>query len=131
MERFLTILTHPIILVGLGGALGANLRYGLIELTRRFYPTAFPWGTLAVNVLGSFLLGLLAGWLLGPDSPTRQQWRLFIGIGLCGGFTTFSTFSLDTLVLLRHGKPGLAFLYIMASVLAAFLAVWIGSRLGE
>lgn len=130
MDKLLNILAHPIVLIGLGGAIGANLRYGLTEFAKRLYPVAFPWGTLAANVLGSLLLGLVAGWFAGPLTPTRHSWRLLLGVGLCGGFTTFSTFSLETLTLIRLGRPGIAFLYVLVSVSAGFGAVWLGSRLG-
>lgn len=89
--------------VGLGGALGAVARYGVLSLTARIAPAGFPWGVLAANVAGSLIIGALAGW-----GSTRGGWgdgaRLFLFIGVLGGFTTFSSITNDTLALLREGN---------------------------
>lgn len=106
--------------VMIGGALGAGARYGVgLALAR----PGFPWATLAVNLLGGLLMGLLAA-----RAPT-EGWRLFLGVGLLGGFTTFSAFSLDTLKLLQSGQTALALTYVLASVVGANALTAVGLRL--
>ena len=109
------------LLVGIGSAIGGVLRYGVSLL--RFSPAGtFPWGTLAVNVLGSLLIGLLAGWL----EPTADRSRLLLMTGLCGGFTTFSAFSIETVSLLEMGENTTAFLSIGANLIGALAGCAIG-----
>jgi len=119
--------------VALGGAIGSVLRYQLGRaLTGWLGPqamTAFPWATLAVNLIGSFAMGLLAGWLArhgAGDSGSGEPLRLLIGVGLLGGFTTFSAFSLELMVLAERGQAGQAFIYAAVSVLAGLSALYIG-----
>lgn len=111
----------------LGSALGGVGRYWLTGLVARALGETFPWGTLAVNVLGSFVIGCVdvlvvvdSRWLAG--TATRQ----FMMAGLCGGFTTFSALSLQTLNLVRDGKVLNAGAYIAVSVLACLVSVWLG-----
>jgi len=122
------ILTHPILLVGLGGAVGSNLRYWLGWWMRQHgYTATFPWHTLFINATGSMLLALIAVLVRDRVGP----WFLLLGVGLCGGYTTFSTFSLETVELVRKGRMDLASLYVGASTLlgfAGFLAVALCSR---
>ena len=118
-------------LVALGGALGGTLRYAISGLVARRWGESAPWGTLVVNVAGSFLNGLYAT-LTGPEgrllvSPARRQ---FVMTGFCGGFTTFSVFSLETLFLLERQDHALAAANVGASVLLWLIAVWLGSRIG-
>lgn len=112
-----------------GGGAGAVLRYETGRaMTGWFGPaamTAFPWATLAVNVVGSLAMGLLAGWLAKYGS-NGDHWRLFLGIGLLGGFTTFSAFSLELMLLIERGQAGTAFAYAAVSVLAALTGLYIG-----
>ena len=114
--------------VALGGAIGSVLRYQLGRgMTQWLGPQAigaFPWATLAVNLIGSFAMGLLAGWLArhGQDDPLR----LLLGVGLLGGFTTFSAFSLEMMILIERGQAGQAFVYAAVSVLAGLSALYIG-----
>jgi CrcB protein len=113
--------------IAVGSALGGVLRYWCSGVAARLIGETFPWGTLIVNVVGSFVIGLVFT-LTGPDgrllvSSTARQ---FMMVGLCGGFTTFSSFSLQTLNLIRDGELLLAGANIAGSVLLCMLAVWLG-----
>lgn len=112
-------------LVAAGGAAGCVLRY-LVVVATQGTPGAFPWGTLAVNVAGSLLLGAVLGAL-----PTDNAGRLLFGTGFCGGFTTFSTFSAETVALVAHGQLGRASAYVASSVTLSFLAVAAGIAAGR
>lgn len=115
-----------LLLVAVGGALGAVARYGVGVGAARWLGLAFPWGTLAVNVLG----GLAMGWLAARVGPEQETFRLALGVGVLGGFTTFSAFSLETVKLMEH-QPGLAALYVAASVVLSVGACWLGLYLGR
>jgi CrcB protein len=118
--------------IALGGALGANARYWLGGWVQARAGVAFPWGTLAVNVTGSFALGLLMALLAGrPAGPNVEPLRLFTAIGVLGGYTTFSTFSYETVALLESGDWNRALLNAAGSVLASVFAAWLGMRLGR
>lgn len=112
------------LLIFLGGGLGAMGRHfaGLAAL-RQFGP-GFPYGTILVNVLGSLLMGLFIGWLVRKGGSTEL--RLFFATGVLGGFTTFSAYSLDVANLIERGAYGPALTYMMGSVLACVVAVFIG-----
>ena len=116
-------------LVALGGGIGSLTRYQAGRaLARVAGPQAlatFPWATLTVNVLGSLAMGLLAGWLARHGSA-NETWRLFIGVGLLGGFTTFSAFSLEMMLLIERGQASTAFVYAAVSLLAGLSALYIG-----
>ena len=116
-------------LVALGGGAGAVLRYqagrGLTALLGPATVSAFPWATLLVNISGSLAMGLLAGWL-ARHGTGGDTWRLLVGVGLLGGFTTFSAFSLEMMLLIERGQPGTAFAYAAISVLAGVTALYIG-----
>jgi CrcB protein len=88
----------------------------------------FPWATLAINVAGSLLLGILMGAFPSADEAWRV--RALLAVGFCGGFTTFSAFSYETLLLLQRGSPATALAYTGASVAAGVLAAWLGLRMG-
>ena len=112
--------------VGFGGAVGAMVRYGLGLL---FAAQSFPWSTLTINVAGSVMIGAL--WSLFADQAWFVNWgRLFLMVGVLGGFTTFSAFSLDTLLLLNDGRFMAALGYVLASVCFCLLGVWLGTKLG-
>ena len=117
----------PLLLVMLGGALGAGARHLFGRAALALFGPPFPWGTLGVNLLGCLLMGLLAGGLarVGGDESAR----LLLGVGVLGGFTTFSAFSLDTVLLIERGAVGLAILYVAASVLGSVGALFVGLRL--
>ena len=120
-------------LVAGGGALGAWLRY----LTNRNFDlalgasaAAFPWATLAVNVLGSGAMGLLVGWLARHGGGTESL-RLLVGVGVLGGFTTFSSFALEFAVFVERDQIGLAALYVAVSLIAGFAALFAGLMLAR
>lgn len=115
-------------IVFLGGGLGAALRHGVNLAAARLLGTSFPWGTLTVNVVGSLVMGLMAAWFAFEGSPS-QHWRLFLTTGMLGGFTTFSTFSLDTAVLYERGQLGLAAVYVVVSVAAGLIGLFGGLAL--
>lgn len=118
------------VLVFAGGGTGAVLRYQLGRfMTHWLGPnvvTAFPWATLAANVIGSFAMGLLAGWLARHGSTHGESWRLLLGIGLLGGFTTFSSFSLEMMLLIERGQATTALTYGAVSVLAGLSGLYMG-----
>jgi CrcB protein len=115
--------------VAAGGGVGAWLRYLVGHLwTRAIGPvaaSAFPWATLTVNVVGSFAMGLLAGWLARYGSH-GEAWRLLLGVGVLGGFTTFSSFSLEFALMVERGTLGLAALYVAVSLAAGFAGLFAG-----
>jgi CrcB protein len=117
--------------VAIGGALGSVARYGCSRAVALRYGEAFPWGTLAVNVAGSLFVGLIAGVSLpGSRLPVPPDARTFLIVGLCGGFTTFSSFSLQTLDLIRNRDFDAAFGNVVLSVVSCLAAVAIGYVLG-
>jgi CrcB protein len=112
-------------LVMLGGAFGTAARYLTGKLTLAWLGPNYPWGTLAVNLIGGFLMGLLAG-TLAARAQGGEQWRLLLGVGALGGYTTFSAFTLDLMNMLERGDWGLGLGYILASVLGAAVALFAG-----
>ncbi len=116
--------------VALGGALGSVLRFGLGEAARRLLGSAgIPWGTLAVNVLGSFVLGYFTRWALQHEATPAL--RAFVAIGLCGGFTTFSTFALEHYALVQDGAFVRAGFYTLLSLVLTLAAVAAGFALAR
>ena len=114
----------------LGGALGSMARHGVNQLVHgRWWSTRFPVGTVVVNVLGCLVIGLLAGLIVSERIAMRANWREFVFVGV-RGFTTFSTFGLDTLVRARGGGTGPAALNVAAHVIGGLAAVWVGYVLG-
>jgi CrcB protein len=113
------------LIVFLGAGLGGALRHGVNVASTRLFGFSFPYGTLVVNVVGSFAMGLLAGYFAyRPGIP--QHMRLFLTTGILGGFTTFSTFSLDAAVLVERHNFGLAAGYLLGSVTAGLAALFLG-----
>lgn len=113
------------IVVGLGGALGAMGRYSISLLPVK---TSFPWLTLITNLAGAFLIGCIVG--ISAEKAWPEKWTLFWKTGVCGGFTTFSTFSLEAWNLLENGKTIQVGAYILLSVLLCLLGVGLGRALG-
>jgi CrcB protein len=113
--------------IAIGGAVGSMARYACSDLAARVWGEGFPWGTLLVNVVGSFVIGAFAT-LTGPDGRwmVPLDVRLLVTVGICGGFTTFSSFSLQTLNLVRNGEVGVAFVNVAGSVVLCLLSVWAG-----
>lgn len=118
------------IAIAAGGALGAMMRYGVSNGVHAMLGRGFPWGTLTVNVFGSLLMGLLYVLMLERMSISAE-WRGVLQIGLLGAFTTFSTFSIETLMLLESGESLKAMINIVASILLCLLAVWAGVVVGR
>jgi len=112
--------------VALGGAIGASARHGLGLAMLRFFGPSFPIGTLAANVIGGLLMGLLMGWLLKTAPENANSIRLFAGVGVLGGFTTFSAFSLDAMRMLEAKAIGPFLGYVGASVVLSIAAVGLG-----
>lgn len=115
-----------------GSSLGAIARFACSLAMVSLFGPGFPWGTLAVNVLGSFLIGLYAT-ITEPDGCLRVSpaMRQFVIAGFCGGFTTFSIFSLETVLLIEDGRLALGAANLIISLVCWFGAVWLGYRLGE
>jgi CrcB protein len=109
----------------IGGAAGAGLRFEIGRLALRTAGPGLPWGTLAVNLAGGLLIGLLAAFMHGEGMTARPLW-LLLAVGLLGGFTTFSAFSLDLFLMIERGQAGLAFLYALVSVVGALALVFVG-----
>jgi CrcB protein len=115
------------LLVFLGGGIGASFRHGVNLAAARTIGGDFPWGTLIVNVTGSFLMGLLAGYLVFRAGVNlTQHARLFLATGVLGGYTTFSAFSLDAALLMERGAAGQALSYVLGSVLFSILGLFAG-----
>jgi len=121
---------QQLIAIAGGGALGAVLRFGMSTAVYRALGRDFPYGTLAVNVLGSLLMGFIFV-VLVERLAMSAEWRAALLIGLLGSFTTFSTFSFETLALFENGEPIKALVNIMLSVFICLLATWVGLSLGR
>lgn len=117
--------------VAFGGAGGAVLRYLVSTILPNEGVNAFPWATFVVNILGSCLLGVMAGVWAKQNPPENPTLWLFIATGFCGGFTTFSTFSLEGLKLLQAGAITTYTLYSGATIVLGIVAVWLGYNVGQ
>ncbi len=117
--------------IALGGALGSVARFAVAGGVARATHEVFPWGTLTANVTGCFIIGLFAT-LTGPDGRTSvsPEIRQFVMVGICGGYTTFSSFSLQTLTLARDGDMKRAGANVLVSIVACLLGVWLGTAAG-
>lgn len=115
---------YSILLVMSGGAIGAGLRFGLSRALP-YSGQGWPWSTFVANILGGLAMGILAAWVLRGDN-SAEPLRLFVGVGVLGGFTTFSAFSLEMARMIEQGQTGLAAGYALASVLLALGALFAG-----
>lgn len=120
-----------ILLVALGGAAGSVTRYLLSKAIQDTAATAFPWGTMAVNVAGCLLIGLLYGLASGDGTRLGADLKLMLTVGFCGGFTTFSTFANESLTLAKTGDALLSAAYMGSSVALGMLAVMAGAQLAK
>lgn len=116
-----------LLLIGAGGFIGSTLRYLASQFIQNKFLSAFPFGTLGVNALGCFAIGLI--FALAEKGNLSAEWRLFLATGICGGFTTFSAFSVETVSLMKDGQLAPAFIYIVASVALGLAATFLGIAL--
>ncbi len=123
MEKF--------ILVAVGGATGAMARYALGVQALRLWGPGWPFGTFLANLSGGLLMGVLAGYLAHRGGADQERLRVLLGVGLLGGFTTFSAFSLETALMIERRTYGQAFTYAVASVLLSVLALFVGLLLAR
>jgi CrcB protein len=116
------------LLVFVGGGIGASLRHTVNMVSARGLGTAFPWGTFIINISGSLVMGLIAGYLAFKGGAS-QPWRLFLMTGILGGYTTFSAFSLDAALLYQRGEVGAALFYVLGSVVLSIAGLFAGLAL--
>jgi CrcB protein len=119
-----------ILLAAMGGAIGSVLRYLVGVFSVRWFGPSFPWGTLTVNVVGSFVIGLMVE-VIARRFNASAEMRVFIVTGIIGGFTTWSSFTLDTMVLFERGATFAAAAYVIGSLVISFAAVFAGLALGR
>ena len=119
-----------VLIIGIGGALGAVVRYGIALWVGQRWGRSFPLGTFVINVSGSFLIGLLMT-LLAERFSVNPQWRLLLVVGFLGAYTTFSTFEYETGALLKDGEWVFAMLNVVLSVVVGFIALKLGEMLGK
>ena len=119
---------YSLFLVMAGGAVGSGARFLTGRTMTSLFGPDYPWGTLAVNLVGGFLMGALVG-ALARGVGSAEQWRLLIGVGILGGFTTFSAFSLDAVTMLQRGEIAATALYVAVSVIGSCAAVFAGLTL--
>lgn len=120
------LLMGAVILVGLGGALGAMARFGAGSAFGRLWPMGFPLATLLINIAGSVAMGVFVGLMARLLPGWQEQARLFVAVGFLGGFTTFSTFSLETIVLIERGELIQAGWYVLLSVVVCVIGLYLG-----
>ncbi len=117
-----------LLLIGIGGAIGALSRYGIGELSKRFFPGTFPWGTLIANLMGCFLIGLILG---SGQASKSDPIRFGIGVGFLGALTTFSTFSAETVNHFNEGDWRTAFSNVIANLVLGLVLVFLGMLAGK
>jgi len=117
---------NPYLLVAVGGALGSVARYGTGVLVGKAWDSAFPLATMMINIAGSLAMGLFIGYITRTTPTWQADARLFVAVGIFGGFTTFSSFSLDAIAMLERGDIGPALLYVVGSVVVGIAALYGG-----
>lgn len=122
---------HNFVLVGVGGAVGAIARYALNMHVARVFPSSWPLGTLAANVIGGALMGVLVGVLAHRGDADQERWRLLLGVGVLGGFTTFSAYSLELVLMIERRAWGQALAYGLGSAMLSVGAVFLGLLLAR
>jgi CrcB protein len=118
---------RTLLIIGTGGFIGSIFRYLVSKSVQEKFTTAFPFGTLSVNILGCFLIGVVLSW--SERGGLNADWRMFLATGICGGFTTFSAFSNETLALMRDGQWIYAGVYIAFSIITGLAATFTGYSL--
>jgi len=126
----MTLALNQLIIIAAGGAIGAVFRFMVSNGVHNLMGRGFPYGTLTVNVIGSFVMGLSYVMLI-ERLNVSPEWRAFIVVGLLGAFTTFSTFSIETLVLIENSELSKAMLNVLLSVLLCVMGSWLGLILGR
>jgi len=116
-----------VLLIGTGSFLGGSFRYLLSQFVQGRFLSSYPYGTFTVNIIGCFIIGLV--FAISGKYNLSPEWRLFLATGICGGFTTFSSFSFETLAMLREGQYLYSFLYIGSSIFLGLIAVYLGITL--
>jgi len=116
---------RTILLVGTGGFIGSVMRYLVQVFVERDMSSTFPYGTLVANVLGSFVIGVVFA-LAGKGNLMSAEWRMFLAVGICGGFTTFSSFAYNNFTMLKENAFGPFFLNVFGSLFLGILAVYLG-----
>ena len=119
-----------LLLVGLGGAIGSMIRYACQKWFNDHSTAAFPWATFAINITGCLLIGIFCG-IAFKSFQSNENWKLFLMTGLCGGFTTFSAFTLESIGLIREQKTFLFLSYIAATVILCLFATYAGMKLSR
>lgn len=117
---------YPFLLVGAGGALGAMARFGSAGVIARLWPMSFPLATMLINILGSVAMGIFVGLMARFLPAWAEDARLFVAVGILGGFTTFSSFSLETIVLIERGEMLQAGFYVLLSVVVCLIGLYLG-----
>jgi len=117
---------NPYLLVAAGGAIGSVARYGAGVLVGKAWSSPFPLGTMLINIAGSLAMGVFIGYLARTVPAWQADARLFVAVGVLGGFTTFSSFSLDAIAMLERGEIGPAALYVLVSVIVGIAALFGG-----
>ena len=120
-------MTRILLLIGTGGFIGSVGRYLISQLIQNKFLSAFPYGTMIVNVLGCFMIGVVFS--LSEKGSLPAEWRLFLATGICGGFTTFSAFTNESVALLRDGQLLYSFIYVGGSVIAGLISTYCGIAL--
>jgi len=125
MTKINEIMLRTIFIVGTGGFIGSVLRYLVQVFVEKELMSTFPWGTFVANIAGSFIIGIVYA-LAEKGNLLSAEWRMFLAVGICGGFTTFSSFAYNNMMMLKEGVYGQFFLNVGGSLFFGLLAVYLG-----